>query len=212
MKRRNNISINEIDIHVNDAEFDKKIILLKEFYKKDPDYVMELLEDINEEELVAIVEKDKMFNAFSKNNYMLIYAILIIGFVLLGFTASNLFNYYFGLVFFLAGFFVGSFVPFFGIIFLFSHGGTGLGLMISSILENEVYKSLLQDMSNIHYYYFALIVALVVVSIISIILYSVNKKVHQNKKLPAICLGLFLISVILIRIFPLIYTQLASLF
>ena len=52
--------------------------------------------------------------------------------------------YVFGFIFFVAGMLVGTFVPGFGVIFLFSHGLTGLSLMIES-LDIKDYTMLLSD-------------------------------------------------------------------
>ena len=89
-----------------------------------------------------------------KNNNMINvdkYAhILLLIFVCIGILALGLFNlqgfpmYVFGFIFFIAGMLVGTFVPGFGVIFLFSHGLTGLSLMIES-LDIKDYTMLLSD-------------------------------------------------------------------
>lgn len=63
--------------------------------------------------------------------------LIVIGFCVLGFFSSMIPIYYFGLIFFFAGFYAGGYGPkVFGLIFLFSHGGTGLSLMIYSLCKD----------------------------------------------------------------------------
>ncbi|MBR1385591.1 MAG: hypothetical protein IJ568_02035 [Bacilli bacterium] len=126
--------------------------------------------------------------------------------------------YLFGFVFFLAGLFVGLYVPFFGIIFLFSHGGTGLFLMLSSLLGSSTENmSIGIDFANNPVFsdggipsniklYFYFIIVIFVVAFIYTIIHNVSKKMKSDKKHVIIILTLYLIAILLValstKIFP----------
>ena len=61
--------------------------------------------------------------------------IFLISITNISYGSEQFMMYFFGTVFFLAGLFIGLNVPVFGIIFLFSHGGSGFGI-ISTIFYN----------------------------------------------------------------------------
>ena len=53
--------------------------------------------------------------------------------------------YLFGAIFLAAGQSIGTFVPYFGLIFLFSHGGTGMGVMASTFLSPILNNPIMTD-------------------------------------------------------------------
>ena len=111
------------------------------------------------------------------------------------------------MIFFLAGFYVGLNAGPFGIIFLFSHGMTGLGIMIaSSGVFNEIFPILLQDASRGMIMYFGVAAALVVFATLYIIVTSVRKSRSQYREfLP---LGCYLIAIAMLKVFPYIMNSL----
>ena len=145
------------------------------------------------------------------------YRIVMIGLMIfLGFVNVNMvdptsefpwFLYFFGMIFFLAGFYVGLNAGPFGIIFLFSHGMTGLGIMIaSSGVFNEIFLILLQDASRGMIMYFGVAAALVVFATLYIIVTSVRKSRSQYREfLP---LGCYLIAIVMLKVFPYIMNSL----
>ena len=86
-------------------------------------------------------------NVINVSNYahILLLIVICVGILALGvFNLERFPMYAFGFVFFVAGMLIGTFVPGFGVIFLLSHGLTGLGLMISSLGIKD-YTVLLSD-------------------------------------------------------------------
>ena len=122
--------------------------------------------------------------------------------VLLG--LSNLENfpmYFFGSVFFFAGLLIGLFAPFFGLIFLFSHGLTGFSLMINALNENLA-SPVYSDASG--YAYVILISLMVSFALLGFIFTIIhNIKINKDNKyrllLPFI---FFFISLFIAALFP----------
>ncbi len=78
---------------------------------------------------------------------------LIIGFAVLGIFSSEYSLYFFGLIFFLAGFYAGSYGPkAFGLFFLFSHGGTGLSFMLYTLCSKYMNNPRFTDSPNFMHY------------------------------------------------------------
>ena len=127
----------------NNAEFDKRIQELKRLYKMNPGGTTKMLDEaMKSTDLYHMTPEDMEVPRYETNTagnvikeiggtkiaYIVIIAILVFS-GLLNFGESTAMHV-FGIIFFLAGFFVGKSVPGFGLIFLFSHGGSGIGVMI----------------------------------------------------------------------------------
>ncbi len=135
---------------------------------------------------------------------LFVIAILLLGIV--NITKGEAFMYYFASLFFFAGLFVGLSIPGFGLIFLLSHGGIGLGLMIIPVV-NAILKSPILSEEIGNSIYFSLYTALftLIVAVLSTILYNLSPN-FQNKKysLPTI-LFLYFITIAIIQFIPIIY-------
>ena len=127
--------------------------------------------------------------------------------------------YIFGLVFFFAGLFVGSYVIGFGLIFLFSHGGSGLFIMISSLLSNEFFD--FEDISNNPVFtdggipndlkqYLIGIIAVFAIAIIYTIAHNLSSKLKEDNKHIIIILSLYLIGILLVGLAPRIFPYLIA--
>ena len=125
--------------------------------------------------------------------------------------------YYFGFIFFIAGFFIGTSIPGFGIIFLFSHGLTGLGLMTVPLLLNITNNPYMTDNPKNIYIYLGVICALFAVAVIKTIIDSLNKLKNisfshkkTNKKNQAIIILLFTVGIVLVEVLPFIVDKLLN--
>jgi hypothetical protein len=144
--------------------------------------------------------------------------------ILCAFFSSNLelaMMYIFGVVFFLAGLFIGLYVPIFGIIFLFSHGGAGIYMMLSSLLGNvDDFSTKIDLIFNNPIYtdggmpitiklYLIIILVVFVVAFIYTILHNLSPKLKENKIHTILVLSLYLLLIILVgflpRIFPFLF-------
>lgn len=207
-------------------EFYKRVNNLKLEYKNNPDETLKQMDGIlntlkqlgmkentkkeiekPENEKISLVEIIK--EVIEKKGINTIYiAVFIILIVLLGFINSfeNMFMYYFGVVFFIAGLLIGIFVPYGGVIFLFSHGATGLGIMlipkVSAILKSPV----LTDGNTLIIKFLILAVIAAIMGFILTSLYNFSEKFKKSKKSMPIILGLFLLAILIVQLVPVIFS------
>lgn len=110
--------------------------------------------------------------------------------------------YYFGILFFLAGLFIGLNVKAFGLIFLFSHGMTGLGLMLIPIIKNLELKVYLTDSPTFLLIYLGIIIIAIILAIILTVLYNLNDRLKDNIKIYSLIFILYLLSITMVVILP----------
>ena len=139
--------------------------------------------------------------------YILI--IFIILCVLLGLV--NAFNsnidkdmsvYYFGIPFFLVGLIVGISDKFYGLLFLFIYGGTGLGLMLIPIIKNLELKVYLTDNSTFLLIYLIIIIIAIILAIILTVLYNLNDRLKDNIKIYSLIFILYLLAITMVVFLP----------
>ena len=155
------------------------------------------------------------YGVINNSNCKKIMIALIIVIVLMGLTnilTNNweyLFFYYFGLVFFLAGFHVGTSNPF-GVIFLFSHGGSGLGLMTVPTIKYVLSNPIVTENPSRAHMYLGVIGVIILIAVVKSILvsckYGFSQKALINEQFfnkdKAVVLLLFTTAIVLIQIFP----------
>lgn len=110
--------------------------------------------------------------------------------------------YYFGILFFLAGLFVGLSVKSFGLIFLFTHGGTGLGLMLIPIIKNLELKMYLTDNPTFLLIYLRIIIIAIIFAIILTVLYNLNDRLKDNIKIYSLIFILYLLAITMVVFLP----------
>ena len=188
-------------------EFDSEIEKLRVIYNEKP------TETINEINKAIINLKNETNEDIPEKKYsrkavisgLFAVCIFLISITNINYGSEQFMMYFFGTVFFLAGLFVGLNVPVFGIIFLFSHGGTGLGIMcftkINKILESPIMTDNPTNLKNL----LVLAVGLIVIGIISTIFYNVSKKIRDKKYSLLIILAMFAIGIAIIQLLPMIY-------
>ena len=188
-------------------EFDSEIEKLRVIYNEKP------TETINEINKAIINLKNETNEDIPEKKYsrravisgLFAVCIFLISITNINYGSEQFMMYFFGTVFFLAGLFVGLNVPVFGIIFLFSHGGTGLGIMcftkINKILQSPIMTDNPTNLQNL----LVLGVGLIVIGIISTISYNVSKKIKKKKYSLLIILAMFAIGIAIIQLLPMIY-------
>ena len=188
-------------------EFDSQIEKLRVLYNEKP------TETINEINKAIINLKNETNEDIPEKKYsrravisgLFAVCIFLISITNINYGSEQFMMYFFGTVFFLAGLFVGLNVPVFGIIFLFSHGGTGLGIMcftkINKILQSQIMTDNPTNLQNL----LVLGVGLIVIGIISTIFYNVSKKIRDKKYSLLIILAMFAIGIAIIQLLPMIY-------
>lgn len=188
-------------------EFDSQIEKLRVLYNEKP------TETINEINKAIINLKNETNEDVPEKKYsrravisgLFAVCIFLISITNINYGSEQFMMYFFGTVFFLAGLFVGLNVPVFGIIFLFSHGGTGLGIMcftkINKILQSPIMTDNPTNLQNL----LVLGVGLIVIGIISTIFYNVSKKIRDKKYSLLIILAMFAIGIAIIQLLPMIY-------
>ena len=188
-------------------EFDSEIEKLRVIYNEKP------TETINEINKAIINLKNETNEDIPEKKYsrravisgLFAVCIFLISMTNINYGSEQFMMYFFGTVFFLAGLFVGLNVPVFGIIFLFSHGGTGLGIMcftkINKILQSPIMTDNPTNLQNL----LVLGVGLIVIGIISTIFYNVSKKIRDKKYSLLIILAMFAIGIAIIQVLPMIY-------
>ncbi len=188
-------------------EFDSEIEKLRVLYNEKP------TETINEINKAIINLKNETNEDVPEKKYsrravisgLFAVCIFLISITNINYGSEQFMMYFFGTVFFLAGLFVGLNVPVFGIIFLFSHGGTGLGIMcftkINKILQSPIMTDNPTNLQNL----LVLGVGLIVIGIISTIFYNVSKKIRDKKYSLIIILAMFAIGIAIIQLLPMIY-------
>lgn len=188
-------------------EFDSQIEKLRVLYNEKP------TETINEINKAIINLKNETNEDVPEKKYsrravisgLFAVCIFLISITNINYGSEQFMMYFFGTVFFLAGLFIGLNVPVFGIIFLFSHGGTGLGIMcftkINKILQSPIMTDNPTNLQNL----LVLGVGLIVIGIISTIFYNVSKKIRDKKYSLLIILAMFAIGIAIIQLLPMIY-------
>ena len=188
-------------------EFDSQIEKLRVLYNEKP---TETINEINKaiinlknETNEDVPEKKNSRRAVISGLFAV--CIFLISITNINYGSEQFMMYFFGTVFFLAGLFIGLNVPVFGIIFLFSHGGTGLGIMcftkINKILQSPIMTDNPTNLQNL----LVLGVGLIVIGIISTIFYNVSKKIRDKKYSLIIILAMFAIGIAIIQLLPMIY-------
>ena len=190
------------DLKETDDEFYECIEKLKTKYNEKPKQTIRALKStINTIE--AQEPSNSVMEDLSKHKQIIIMISLCIIIALIGLLRIETYpQYLFGLIFFIAGFFIGMYIPIFGLIFLFSHGGTGLGIMIYSLLGESLTSPILQDSPKNIYIYLGIGVVLLIITVFSIILFNVSATYREKRFSAYIPLILIIMVLIMSAIFP----------
>lgn len=137
---------------------------------------------------------------------VLIYTLIIIfGLIIfIPYHVNNLAIFFFGFVFFVAGMQIGlgKETRGFGLIFVFSHGGTGLGCIYASLLTDRFNTNVLTDLSSNMKAYLIATIALTIISFLSITIYNLSDIISWRKMSKVVILLLFALSIFLVGMLP----------
>lgn len=184
----------------DDNRFNLYLAEITDAFKKNPSKTKEIIERYIE----CINYKNnnkKIVLDISKYSHILLLIFVCFAILVLGlFNIDQYVLYVGGFIFFVVGMLIGTFVPGFGIIFLFSHGLTGLYFMINSLSIKE-YAVILTDLPIFYtIVIYIIVIALFVLAVGFVIAYSLGKL--KNKKYAVsysfICIFILLVVVLLI--------------
>lgn len=195
---------------MENQELEKYIKRLEDCYKENHDYT------IKELNYSLVKMENYIFNLnrkiISKDNLLKIYSVMFSIIVLL-LGLINVFGfhngaeiYYGGCLFFLSGLFVGLNVRGVGMVFLFSHGMTGLSFMLINIVSQIVKSPMLTEgiSSSVNLLLYTALFT-IIVAVIMTIIYNLSYKFKENSyALPSILI-LYIITIAIIQFIPIIF-------
>lgn len=198
---------------MNDDKYKESLNKIHKYYKENPDITTNELE-----KAVYNIE----YNILMKNNdvknskgidiepvwlYRIGFVILILLIGLIDITYGNFDgNYYFACIFFLAGLFVGLYVRGFGLIFLLSHGLSGLALMIGPTIKSILSSPIITDLTNKSILFFIVIgIIALITAFLMTALYNLSNKIQGNKYSLLIIFILYIFGILMIKLIPIIY-------
>ena len=137
---------------------------------------------------------------------VLIYTlILIFGLIVfIPYHINNLAVFFFGFIFFVAGMQIGlgKETKGFGLIFVFSHGGTGLGCIYTSLLMDRFNPDILTDLSSNMKIYLIATISLAIISFLAMTIYNLSDIISWRKMSKVVILLLFALSIFLVGMLP----------
>ncbi len=187
----------------NREEYDKYINELNSLYEKNPKNVTkevgEAVKRIKDKEsgkknLLGDIDTDLLLTI----GLMIVIAL----FSLLSPSIDTITIYIFGLAFFAAGLFIGFSQKGFGIIFLFSHGMTGLALMVGSFLQPVFESGLFTENPSNVYLYLGIIISIFIVALLITILVNLSDNLKRVKYIRPIVIGIYGVGFLLVAILP----------
>ena len=198
---------------MNDNRYKECLNKIDKYYKSNPDITTNELE-----KTIYNIE----YNVLTKNSsigpkkildvdiiwiYRVAFVIIVLAIGLVD-ILNNSFDgtYYFGAIFYLAGLFIGLNIKGVGLIFLLSHGGTGIGIMLVPTIINILKNPLMSDLANNNIMSILVIAFIaIVLAILMTVFYNLSDQFkNKNYSLPVILL-LYMIGIVIIKIIPIIY-------
>lgn len=190
----------------NVEHFDENMATLREMYSTNPKSVSNAVaKTVKELKKQKEGIKDIDIDVLSKVVFAVV--LFIIGIVrtaLFGFEEDFVSLYICGMIFFIAGFFIGCYVKGIGIVFLFSHGMTGLGIMVgASILSLESLNPILSDLPHNLEIYFIVTALVLVVATITTIIHNLSDNFKANKMHIIYIMIMYAVGIGMLELFPL---------
>lgn len=198
---------------MNDNKYKECLNKIDKYYKSNPDITTNELE-----KTIYNIE----YNVLTKNSsvgpkkildvdmvwiYRVAFVIIVLAIGLVD-ILNNSFDgtYYFGAAFYLAGLFIGLNIKGVGLIFLLSHGGIGIAIMLVPTIINIFKSPLMSDLANNNITSILVIAFIaIVVAILMTVFYNLSDQFkNKNYSLPVILL-LYMIGIVIIKIIPIIY-------
>ena len=194
---------------MDDNKFETYMKLLRQSYEKKPKNTLIEMEIILERlNMISDKKNESIMKSFQKglkeiSFFPAFIVIMVILTSLIGlFQIQNYGLYFFGEIFFFAGLGIGLFVPGFGLIFLVSHGGSGLSLMIGALMGDVLNSSIWTDNPVKLYFYLGVMIAILIVAVVFTIFHNLSFSVRKNQKVFYIIAILLLIVLLMAGILP----------
>lgn len=198
---------------MNDSRYKECLNKMDNYYKSNPDITINELEKTIYNIEYNVLTKDssispkKILDIDIVWIYRVAFVIIVLAIGLVD-IINNSFDgtYYFGAAFYLAGLFIGLNTKGVGLIFLLSHGGTGLGIMLVPTILNILKSPFMSDLAN-NSIMSLLVIAFIaiVVAILITVFYNLSDQFkNKNYSLPIILL-LYMIGIVIIKVIPIIY-------
>ncbi len=190
---------------LTEDDFEDCIAELRREYDENPKKiskeVMRLLKRMKHEK----IGDEILFGDVSKSMFLTCIIAILIGltfaFHLLNpFTATsgeNVGLYLFGTVFFFAGIFIGLYVPYFGLVFLFSHGISGLVMMESTFLGNIINSPQMSDNPIVMQALLGLNILILVVATVLVIIQNLSFSLKENKMFKLLPLSIYFVGIVM---------------
>ena len=188
--------------------FSDNINELNKLYVESPEIVSEELNNL----VIKLRRKEQnKLNILQDMDLEILFTVLIqIAYLLVGLFNINSFLLYLGgFIFLAAGLMVGLHVKGFGLIFLFSHGATGVGVMCGSILYKALSSPILTDGANLSVKTYLIInLIIIILGFILAVIYNLSDNVKRIKYAKLIPMIVVLIGLIMVNIFPYFFNYL----
>ena len=113
-----------------------------------------------------------------------------------GFLSNDIALYFFGFIFFLAGFFIGINEKALGLIFLFSHGIVGLTIIEASILKTAWGNPVLTDGGELFFLSLGFILLLFLIATVITIIHNISDAAKEIKWFKIIPFALYMMGII----------------
>lgn len=185
-------------------ELDTKIEELKKLYTEKPTETINTLNEtiINLKNNTTEETINKKYSKKTLISGIFVVCILLISITNISYGMEYFMMYFFGAIFFLAGLFIGLNVPVFGIIFLFTHGCTGLGLMCLNKITQILESPIMTDNPSSLQTFLLLGVGLIVIGIVTTIIYNISKQFKNKEYSLVFILGVLTIGITIIQVLP----------
>ena len=185
--------------------FDKYINELDNLFEENPKIaIKEAKMSLDRIKREANNEKRHLLKEGDLDTFFLCILILLI--ILIGlFNIKEIGLYLFGVAFFVAGYFAGTKLKKFGLIFLFSHGVTGMCLMIGVLIKDVYNNPAFFDNAQNIYVYMGIGIILLLVALIMTILYNLSDVIQKERLSVVKPLALFFIVFLMCGLLPRIF-------
>lgn len=196
---------------------DSYFIQIDKLYEKNPSFVIDELNNlIRKFEVEKLKNKsflDKLFTGKDKELILSIF-LMILMLPMCLFTINNIQMmpvFFFGYVFFMAGVNIGFSERGAGLIFLFSHGGTGMAIMMWSLLSKAMGSGLFTDGGRNLIVYLVLNITIIIIGFLAMVVYNLSDYVRNKRYIKSYILLIFIIGLAMAGIFPYIMKIIYSL-
>lgn len=179
--------VSEYDLYID--ELNKSIEIIKQEYEKCPNRVNRKMQIVAKEikadninSRLSLIDALEKFMLKLKISDVIFYTLIVFICLLAPISEEGLPGYLFGIIFLLAGLFIGLYLKGFGLIFLFSHGATGLGIMIGTLLTTIPESgTILLSNSETSKIIIGAIVILILITIISTVIHNLSDDIRKIK-------------------------------